>query len=399
MPLTLKRIARLTRPGRYLDAHGLYLQVMSATNRSWLLRYELRGKKHWLGLGSLATFTLEEARQRARRARQLLADGINPLDAKRAERAQQAIAAAKNKTFSAVAAEFFDAHAGSWSRKHHAAWQRTLATHAYPSIGNLPVAAIDEALVLNVLQPIWGSKTVTAKRLRLRIASVLDFASAAGYRNGSNPARWEGHLQHLLAAPEKIATVRHMPALPYTELPAFLTEIRALSGFPARALEFAILTAARTGEVTGARWSEIDLINATWTIPGARMKAGKEHRVPLSRQAVALLRALPRESQFVFVGPKAGTAIGAIAMWRCLRRLRNDIAVHGFRSSFRTWVEEQTSFPAVIAEEALAHVIGNAVQRAYRRTDLFNKRQRLMQMWADFISAPRTKAAITPIRA
>jgi integrase len=398
MALTVKRLSKLTRPGRYLDGNGLYLQVISLTNRSWLLRYELRGKKRWMGLGSVATFSLEEARARARKARQLLADGIDPLDARRAERAQQAAAAARNKTFSAVAAEYFDAHAGGWSRKYRVNWQRTLATHAYPSIGSLPVAAIDEPLVLSVLQPVWASKTITAKRVRLRIASVLDFAAAAGYRTGSNPARWEGHLEHLLAAPEKIVRVKHLNALPYSGLPAFLTELRACPGFPARALEFTILTAARTNEVIGARWSEIDLNAPQWTIPAERMKMGREHRVPLAKQAIALLRALPREGEFVFVGSKAGRPIGEIAMWRVLRRLRADTTVHGFRSTFRDWAEERTSFPAVVAEQALAHTIGNATERAYRRTTLFDHRIRLMQAWADFCDKPHA-AQVTPIRA
>jgi integrase len=399
MALTVKRVARLTRKGRFLDRDGLYLQVMSPNNRSWLLRYELHAKKHWMGLGSLKTFTLNEARSRARRARQLLADGIDPLAARRTERAQAAAAAARNKTFATVAAEYFDAHATSWSRKHRDDWQRTLASHAYPTIGALPVGTIDEPLVLNVLQPIWSDKTVTAKRLRQRIASVLDFAAAAGYRSGSNPARWEGHLQHLLAAPEKLAQVKHLPALPYSELPAFLTELRALPGIPARALEFTILTATRTNEVKGARWSEIDLKAAQWVIPSERMKAGKEHRVPLSRQAIALLRALPREAESIFVGTRAGTGISAMAMWQVLRSLRTDISVHGFRSTFRTWAEETTSFPSVVAEQALAHTIGNAVERAYRRTTLYEHRTRLMQAWADYCDKPRAAASVTPIRA
>ena len=374
MALTVRRLRRLTQPGRYLDAAGLYLQVVSPTNRSWLLRYELRGKKRWMGLGSVATFSLEEAR--------------------RAECAQQAAAAARNKTFAAVTAEYFDAHAGSWgSRKHRADFARTLKTHA-AALHNLPVADIDEPLVLSVLQPIWSAKIVTAKRLRQRIASVLDFAAAAGYRSGSNPARWEGHLEHLLAAPAKRA-VKHLAALPYAELPAFMAELRAVPGSAARALEFAILTAG-----IGARWSsEIDLANAVWIVPAQRMKGGREHRVPLSAQAIRLLRALPREGDFVFIGAKTGTAIGNLAMFRILKRLRADVTTHGFRSTFRVWTEERTSFPSVVAEQALAHAIGNAVERSYRRTDLFAKRTRLMQAWADFCDAPIGVRHAVPLRA
>jgi integrase len=258
----------------------------------------------------------------------------------------------------------------------------------------LPVGAIDEPLVLAVLKPIWATKTVTAGRVRTRIAAVLDFANAAGYRSGTNPARWEGNLEHLLRRPEKIATVKHMPALPYAELPTFMTELRGVAGVAARTLEFTVLTAARTGEVIGARWSELDLVNAVWTVPAARMKAGKEHRVPLAQQSVALLRALPREGDMVFPGTKAGSAIGNVAMFRVLKALRPDITVHGFRSTFRVWAEERTAFPAIVPELALAHAVGSAVER----TTLYDHRVRLMQAWADFFDVPMVAPAVLPLR-
>jgi integrase len=399
MALTVKRVARLTRPGRYLDSAGLYLQVISATNRSWLLRYELRGKRRWMGLGSASTFTLEEARARALKARQLLADKIDPLEARRAERAQAAAATARNKTFATVATEYFDAHAGSWSNKARVQFRSSLASYAYPTLGALPVAAIDEPLILGVLTPIWATKHVTARRVRNRIASILDFAAAAGYRSGTNPAQWEGHLQHLLAAPDRLVNIRHMPSLPYVELPAFFAELRTVQGIPARALEFTILTAARSGEAIGARWPEIDPTNRVWTIPADRMKGGIEHRVPLAPQALALLQALPREADYLFVGSRAGAAIGPDSMQRLLRELRQGITVHGFRSTFRVWSEERTSFPAVVAEQALAHTIGNAVERAYRRTVLLEHRTRLMAAWADYCCTPHVAASVTPIRA
>jgi|SRR5215813_2870041 len=354
MTLSVKKIAKLTAPGRYFDSHGLYLQVISPTNRSWLLRFELNGRKRWMGLGSAATFTLAEARERALAARKLLADKIDPLDARRAERAQLAAAAAKSRTFAQVANEFFDTHSVSWrNRKHHRDFLNSLRHAAL--LAEQPVASIDEALVLAVLQPLSTTKTITAQRLQRRIKAIMDFAVATGYRPaGPNPARWE-HLRHLLPAPDKIIAVKHMPALPYGELPSFMAELCRVEGIPARALEFTILTAARTGEVLGAQWSEIDLDAAQWLIPGARMKSGKPHRVPLSRQAVALLRALPREGEFVFVGAKAGRPVSNVAMYRVLRQLRDGITVHGFRSTFRVWAEERSAFPAVVAEQALAH--------------------------------------------
>jgi integrase len=401
MALTVKRVARLTKPGRYRDGlvRGLYLQVMSASNRSWLLRYALGGHERWLGLGSVETFSLAEARERAHAARQLLEDKIDPLTVCRAERAERSAAAAKHKTFKIVAEQYDAAHGAGWSKKHRANFLASLQRYAYPLIGDLPVSAIDEALVLQVLQPIWHTRTVTAKRVRRRIAAVMDFAAASGYRAGENPARWRGHLQHLLPSPEKIVTVQHFAALPYAELPALMSALRAVPGSAARALEFLILTAARTGEVLGATWDEIDLDNKGWVLSAGRMKTGREHRVPLSQQAMSLLRALPRDTgNYLFIGLKAGAAISEDGMRKVLVQLRPDLTVHGFRSSFRTWAEEQTSFAAVICEQALAHNVGNATERAYRCTDLFAKRARLMQQWADFCNSPIDVRHATPLR-
>jgi integrase len=269
-----------------------------------------------MGLGSAATFTLAEARERALAARKLLADKIDPLQMRRAERAERAAAAAKARTFRQVANEFFDTHSVSWrNRKHHRDFLNSLRHAAL--LAEQPITAIDEALVLATLQPLWLHKTITAQRLQRRIASVLDFAVACGYRSaGPNPARWKGNLEHLLPRPGKITVVKHMPSLPHAELPTFMAELRAVPGIAARALEFTILTAARTGEALGAVWSELDLEAAVWTIPGARMKTGQPHRVPLSHQSVELLRALPRESELVFIGSKIGHAVGNVAMYR-----------------------------------------------------------------------------------
>jgi integrase len=273
--------------------------------------------------------------------------------------------------------------------------------YVYPLMGALSVAAIDESLVLKVLNPIWKTKNVTAKRVRNRIASVLDYAAAARYRSGTNPARWEGNLEFLLPKPERIVTVQHHAALPYAEISSFMAALRASpSSAGTLALEFLILTAARTGEVTGATWSEMDLQNRIWTIPAERMKAGREHRVPLSARAMELLSALPREvdNPHVFIGGRAGSAIGDLAMHRALRRIRDDVVVHGFRSTFSTWAHESTAFPAHVIEQSLAHAVGNAVERAYRRGDLFDKRRRLMAEWAKFCSATPAAGEVVTLR-
>jgi integrase len=402
MNLTAKRIAKLLkRPGRHGDGFGLYLQVMTPGRGSWLLRYERNGRERAMGLGSTADFTLAEARQRARAARQQLADGIDPLEQRREERACKALEAARAVTFKDCAAQYFAAHADGWGNaKHRAQFMSTLRTYAFPVIGALPVQAINEPMVLKILSPIWKEKTTTAKRVRNRIAAVLDWAAAAKFRTGTNPARWEGHLEHLLAAPDKIANRRHHPALPYGEIASFLAQLCKVEGVPARALEFLILVAGRSAEVVGAVWDEIDFETKTWTVPGKRMKAGREHRVPLSDRALDLLRALPREAgnDAVFIGARAGSSIGTNAMYHTLRRLRDDVDVHGFRSTFRTWADEQTAYPHHVVEQALAHSVGSAVERAYRRGDLFKKRQKLMEAWAKFCSMPVKAGALVPLR-
>jgi integrase len=404
MNLTAKRIAKLLKkPGRYGDGHGLLLQVKSPSNASWILRYQRGGKEKALGLGPVHTVTLAEARTRAKAARLQLLDGVDPLEAKRAERDRRVLEAAKNVTFRQCAEQYYTAHADSWSNaKHRQQFNATMRDFVYPVIGSLPVASIDEPMVLKVLAPIWKEKTVTARRVRNRIASVLDYASAAKYRTGTNPARWEGHLEHLLAAPDKLAPVRHHAALPYGEIASFIAELRTVEGVPARALEFLILTATRTGEVVGASWSEIDFEAKMWTIPRERMKAAREHRVPLSDAAVELLKVLPREqdNEAVFIGSREGSGISGIAMYRVLKSLRPDVTAHGFRSTFRTWADEQTSYPHHVVEQALAHTVGTAVERAYRRSDLFERRRKLMEAWARYYATPADvkKGDVVPMR-
>jgi len=346
-----------------------------------------------LGLGPLHAFGLLEARERARHARGLLADGVDPLERKRAERARIV-------SFAVCAQAYYAAHAAGWSNAKYARqWLTVLRDYAFPRLGVLPVAEIDETAVLSVLKPLWHNKTVTAKRVRHRIEKILDYAIAAKYRSGDNPARWS-ILKHLLAQPEKIARRQHLAALPYAEMPAFMARLRSMDRVDARALEFAVLTAARTGEVIGARWAEIDWETQTWTVPAARMKARKEHRVPLSPRAVALLRELYTEDDnaFVFVGARAGRPIGAVAMLRAMRELDPTATVHGFRSTFSDWAHETTSYPNHVIEQALAHAVGTGVERAYRRGDLFDKRRKLMESWAKHCEAPATAGAVTLIR-
>jgi integrase len=402
MPLTALRVAKAKKTGRYGDGQGLYLQVTNAGVKSWLLRFEHNGRERWMGLGPLHTISLKEARDRARKARQQLLDGIDPLDARKAERAAQALEAARALTFDEATRQYFDQHERKWrNAKHRQQFLNTLATYAFPKIGRLSVAAIDTGLVLKCLEPIWHEKTETANRVRSRIESVLDWATVRGYRHGDNPARWKGHLDNVLPARGQIQKINHHAALPYADLPAFMTALKQREGVAARALEFTILTAARTGEVIGATWDEIDLTAKVWTVPAGRIKGGREHRVPLSDRAVAILKSLPCEdrNKFVFIGPRTG-GLSNMAMASVLDRMGcGDVTVHGFRSTFRDWAAESTGYPNHVVEMALAHVIGDKVEAAYRRGDLFDKRRKLMGDWAKFCATKLTIAAdIIPLR-
>ena len=381
MRLTAKRVEHLHKPGRHPDGDGLYLQVTQSGVKSWVLRYERNGRERMLGLGTLRDFSLKEARERARRARQLLADGVDPIDAKRAQRAVPTL------TFAQAVAIYAKLHEQKWTSRRPQ-FLSSLRQHAFPILGDLPLAVIDTPAMLRVLEPIWISKTETANRVRQRIEAVLDWATASGHRpKGDNPARWKGHLAMILPTPGAIVKVQHHAALPWVEIGAFMGELRGREGVAARALEFAILTAARTNEVIGARWSEIDFSAATWTIPADRMKADKEHRVPLSEPAIDLLRNLWTEAghDLVFIGSQAARGLGDRALAEALARTgRTDVTVHGFRSTFRDWAAEVSHYPNHVVEMALAHAIPSAVERAYRRGDLFEKRRALMEDWAAF---------------
>lgn len=377
--------------GRHAVGHGCYLQIAGENGRSWVFRYQKGGKARHIGLGPTTEVTLAQARNKAIDLRRMLRDeGIDPLENRAAIRARAALdaslAAAKGVTFKECAERYIASHEAAWRNPvHRKQWRSTLATYVYPIFGTVPIGAIDTALVTKALEAIWATKPETAGRVRGRIESILDWAKAREYRKGENPARWRGHLDKLLPNRRKVRRVVHHAALPYAELPAFMVELRKREALAARALEFAILTAGRTGEVLGARWSEIQ--DKVWIIPPERMKAAQEHRVPLSERALELLRDLPRENEFLF--PSGGNPLSNMAMLSVLRRMeRGDLTAHGFRSTFRDWVAERTNYQREVAEAALAHTIENRVEAAYRRGDLFEKRARLMGEWATFCNSP-----------
>jgi len=405
--LTAKKVERAKQPGRYHCGliRGLYLQVTASGAKSWVLRYQLRGQERWMGLGSAADFSLREARERARAARQLLADRIDPLAGKRAAEEAAKLAEARKLTFREAAERYFNQHASKWcSAKHREAFLSTLKAHVFAVIGDMDVAAIDTRDVLRAIEPHWTTKAVTIDRTRNRIEQLLDWCVVRGHRPPStNPARWKGHLDQVLPAPRKLAPVEHHAAMDYRQLPAFMTQVRADDNVAARALEFLIHTAARTGEALGACWSEIDLTDKTWTVPAARMKGGREHRVPLTKPVLDLLSKLPRQSgnHLVFIG-RAGGGLSHSALPWVMDRLgvSGVTTIHGFRSSFSNWCHEQTAHSAHTIEISLAHNVGTEVERAYRRTDMIAKRRQLMEQWSKFCSMPPTKVSgvVVPLR-
>jgi integrase len=404
--LTALKVERAKEPGMYGDGGGLYLRVTEDGAKNWVFRFMLNGRPRWMGLGPFALYGLHEARGKALDARRLRHEGIDPIDTRRASRIRARLEAAKAMTFKQCAESYIASHRAGWrNAKHAAQWEATLATYVYPAIGALSVQVIDTGLVYKVLEPIWTAKPETAGRVRGRIEAILDWAKVRDYRAGENPARWRGHLAKLLPARSKVAKVEHHAALPYNELPGFMVGLRAEDGIAARG---AILTATRTGETMGARWSELKLDQKIWIIREERMKGGKEHRVPLSARALAILdemRVLSPQAdrssdQFVFPGGKAGKPLSNMAFLMLLRRMRlGDLTAHGFRSSFRDWASERTGFPSDVAEMALAHAVGDKVQAAYRRGDLFEKRRKLMDAWADFCAKRSVSAAVLPLRA
>jgi integrase len=403
--LSVAEINAKSKPGLYADGGGLYLQVANGGSKSWIFRYMLAGKPRKMGLGSINTVPLKLARERAAAQRLRLLDADDPIELRKAERMAKLAATTTALSFKEAAEQYIRAHRAGWKNvKHAAQWEATLKSYAYPVFGDLAVSRVDVALVMKVLEPIWATKPETASRVRGRIESVLDWAKARHLRDGENPARWKGHLDKLLPARGKVAKVKHHAALPYAESGEFIRDARKLDGNGARALEFAILTATRTGEIVGALWQEIDLDGGMWVIPAERMKAGKEHRVPLSRRAIEILNALPREdgNPYVFIGDRKGKPLSNMALLMTLRRMkRDDLTVHGFRSTFRDWAAEQTAYPNEMLEMALAHTVSDKTEAAYRRGDMVEKRRRLMDDWAAFCGAPKSTDAdgnVTPIR-
>jgi integrase len=389
--LSAMRVSKLAQPGRYGDGGGLWLQVSKWGTKAWLLRYAIAGRQRQMGLGGLDDVTLAEARQAAREARRQLREGLDPIEVRRSKVAALRADDAKTMSFQQCAEAYIASHRAGWrSPKHADQWLSTLTTYAFPTFGHLPVAAVDVGLVLKAIEPIWTTKPETAGRVRGRIESVLSWAIARGHRAGPNPASWRGHLDRLLPAKAKVKRVRHHPAMPVDDVPGFLAELRAKDFISARALEFTILTASRTGEVIGAQWAEIDISAGVWSIPAERMKAARPHRVALSSRAVEILKSLPREDEggdrYVFPGAREHRGLSNMSLLEALRGLRPDaeLTVHGFRSSFRDWAAERTSFASEVVEMALAHTVADRVEAAYRRGDLLEKRRRLAEAWSRF---------------
>ncbi|MFO1158053.1 MAG: integrase arm-type DNA-binding domain-containing protein [Reyranellaceae bacterium] len=391
--LTARRIQSIATPGMFADGNGLYLQVAPSGSKSWVFRFQINGRRRDMGLGSLDVLGLADAREKAVTARRLVANGLDPIEQRATQKAAVVVAAAKSATFRQAAEACIESMRASWrNAKHSSQWSSTLESYVYPTFGHLPVSAIDTTLVCKVLDPIWHVKTETASRVRGRIETVLHFAKVRGQRDGENPARWHGHLEFTYPAKGEIAPVQHHASLPYSDMPAFWPKLQVQDGLGARALEFTVLTAARTGEVLGARWSEFDLDAKSWRIPGERMKAGREHVVPLSDPALGLLRKLDavRLCGFVFPGG-ADRPLSNMVMHMTLRRMKVDVTPHGFRSTFRTWVAEQTNFPADVAEVALAHTQDDKVVAAYQRGDFAKKRAALMTAWANYVEGRSAK--------
>ena len=432
MPRLLHRLSAvevksLKEPGYYADGGNLYLQVTGAYEpaqpsvassgkkaktpaaaKSWIFRFTLTGRTRDMGLGRYPMVSLDKAREIAERCRRQVAEGLDPIQVRDQERRTAQTAAAKGRTFEQCAKAYIEAHEPSWvNPKHRQQWSNTLKSYAYPLLGRLPVASIDTELVMQVLRPLWSKKPETASRLRGRIETILDWAKVSGFREGENPARWRGHLDHLLPSKRKMRAVRHHPAVPYKDIPAFMPKLRDRDGVAERALEFGILTALRSQEFRRAKWAEIDTEERVWAVPGGRqgrMKRknkdeARDHRVPLSAAALALLEDLPRVGDYVFPGQRKDDAISDTAIRNVLRDMgygHEDGTIHGFRSSFRDWAAEKTNFPNHVAEAALAHEIGNDVEAAYRRGELLAKRRQLMEAWAGYCAGRPAAAKVLP---
>ncbi|MGV7241545.1 tyrosine-type recombinase/integrase [Caballeronia sp. M23-90] len=390
--LSAVKVRQEKAPGYYSDGGGLYLQISPSASKSWIFRYSPAGvltetgkrKQREVGLGSYLNVTLEAAREKAEGMRRLIGGGGDPMAMKQKERAR----IAAKMTFTQCATAYIEAQTPGWKNAKHAEqWTNTLTTYAAPVIGAKDVALVDTTDVRQILEPIWTTKNETASRVRGRIEKVLAWAATRGLRSSENPARWKGHLDTLLAKPSAVQGDEHHASIPYAEIAGFIESLRAMDGVAAKALEFCVYTAARTNEIIGAQWAEIDLEAKLWTVPAERMKMKKEHRVPLSGRAVAILKAMEkvRQDDFVFPGLKKDNGLSNMSLLAVLKRMeRADLTVHGFRSTFRTWAAETTNFPRELAEKALAHAVRSEVEAAYQRGDLLAKRGKMMDAWASY---------------
>jgi integrase len=402
--LSALKVSKISKQGMYSDGAGLYLQVTATSAKSWVYRFTLYGRAREMGLGSFNVYSLAEAREKAAAARKLKSDGIDPIEHRNAQRTAARLEVAKAITFAECATAYIAAHEAGWKNaKHRYQWRQTIDSYINPTIGKLPVSAVDTGLVLKLLQKIWLTKPETAGRVRSRIENILGWATVREFRSGDNPARWRGHLDQLLAPQNKVRKVEHHPAMPYEDVSAFIAELRKQNGIAAQALEFVILTASRTGEAINAKWGEIDMSAKIFAVPADRMKSGRPHRIPLSVAAIAILNSLrplapikagsPDPDAPIFASGKRGVPISNMAMLQLLRRMgHSDTTVHGYRSTFRDWARECTNFPRDIAEEALSHVLSDKTEAAYRRGDALEKRRLLMDAWAKFATAaPKAK--------
>lgn len=393
--------------GMYADGGGLYLQVSAVGSKSWIFRFKRDGRARDMGLGGWPGVSLADAREKAAEARRHHAQGKDPIAERNANVARERIEAARTITFKACAEKLIDSHEASWRNpKHRQQWRNTLKTYAYPVIGHLPVADVDTTLVLKIIEPLWHTKSETASRVRGRIERVLSWAKARGYRQGENPAQWRGHLDQVLPPRSKVRRVVHHPALHYKRLPAFMSDLRARAGISVLALEFTILTAARTNESLNAAFDEFDLEAKLWTIPAERMKGYREHQVPLSPRALAIVKEMSdqRISRYVFPGLKKNQPLSDMAMLELLRGLAlvddagASLTVHGFRSTFKDWANDATSFPDFLSEMALSHISGDKVRDAYARADLLKKRRVLMAAWATYCDR-QCGSSLSPVKA
>jgi integrase len=400
--LTAIQVKRLTKPSRHAvgGVPGLHLYVSQSGARSWVLRVTVGSKRRDIGLGGYPEVSLKLAKETAIKYRQMIRDGIDPIIERKAAKAALISAQEKGITFQDAAVRCHAAKSPEFrNEKHRKDWISSLERFAYPIIGKLPIADIELPHIMQVLKPIWHEKTETATRVRQRLETVLTWAAVSGFRKGENPARWAGNLKEVLAAPSKIIKTQHYRALPWQEIGKFMPKLRSKEGIAARALEFSILTAARSGEVRGMTWNEIDLDEKLWTVPEDRIKAGRAHKVPLSQDVIKLLKSTPQfyESEYVFSAPRGGK-LSDMALAAVLRRMNVDAVPHGFRSTFKDWARSCTAYPDEVSELALAHVSNDATRAAYARDELLPKRARLMRDWAKFCNTIPTKAKVTPIR-